>query len=334
MEKRMTVTLIQRMLRWARCGVGLTSSDSSAHFLWNLGTFMSQQQIMVAVLLVVIASIYNYQTGKLSDAALRDNLWATLFPYICIVCLFGVYYTFKAARDVQRQLSSEWKADRPKIYITGDAATSPVRARPSLMPAVITSTILVSVFGLLSYLSFHIAFKSRIRIVPTPSFVYIAPGVWSPAPRNLWLMLIRHYGPEPVNNIEIVFVDKDRQNAISKKESATEQEIRGEQVTLHFPEIDPTEGFWAKTFPWAPLDPDHEHFEIVEVCREGRFSEKLDIERVNKAWVWSMTVTDQLAKRVLIHCRDPFFPLRDHATDNVKRCFPEYTIKHMGVESQ
>jgi hypothetical protein len=43
-----------------------------------------------------------------------------------------------------------------------------------------------------------------------PSFAYIVPGVWSPAPTPEWVMIVRHFGPHTVFKPELLFVDLDR----------------------------------------------------------------------------------------------------------------------------
>jgi hypothetical protein len=123
-----------------------------------------------------------------------------------------------------------------------------------------------------------------------PNFVYVIPGFWSPSPKPEWFMMIRHYGPEPVYKVELLFVDQDRAHALANRKSITPDEISQEQRTLDFDEIDPTEAVWAKLFSCIPLDPDHEEFSIALTSRNGRFSETLKIERVQSKWTYAMRV--------------------------------------------
>jgi hypothetical protein len=97
--------------------------------------------------------------------------------------------------------------------------------------------------------------------------------------------------------------------------------------TLNFAEIDPVEGVWAKQFPWKPLDIDHQYYNVTIACREGFFSERLRVERVNEKWQYAMTVVNQKTKRVLIDCEDPMFP---SGQGSKRKCSPEYTVKHLG----
>jgi hypothetical protein len=163
-----------------------------------------------------------------------------------------------------------------------------------------------------------------------PSIVYVAPGVW--ADGSQWHMLVRHFGPNPVYNIELLFVDQDRHKAAAAQSSPlTPDQLSNLDVTLRFAEIDPIEGIWAKQFVWQPLNPDHEHYDVGIVSREGAFSEDLRIERVHEKWYWEMKLTDGKTGRTIVHCRDNGFP--EHPRWRLwalPNCFPDYSTKHMG----
>jgi hypothetical protein len=45
---------------------------------------------------------------------------------------------------------------------------------------------------------------------PSPSVVYVVPGVWLPSPSGRWIMVIRHCGSEPLYNVAVGFMDGDR----------------------------------------------------------------------------------------------------------------------------
>jgi hypothetical protein len=170
--------------------------------------------------------------------------------------------------------------------------------------------------------SFAYEILSPIEPPPTPSFVYVVPGVWLLSQPAQWLMMIRHSGPDPVFNIEILFVDKDRQSAISTKGSATPEDIQAMQHTLNFSEIDPIEGVWAKDFVWPPLKPENEHYEVIVASRNGSFRENLQI-RQTVGWQYRMKVINDQSKRVLLNCRDKNFG-EDGDGENLPTCFPFY----------
>jgi hypothetical protein len=75
------------------------------------------------------------------------------------------------------------------------------------------------------------------------------PGFWSPSPVPRWLMLVRHYAPQPVHNIELVFMDKDKRRAAAGNKSMTPEQTAAMTATFHLTELDPTENFWATQFP-------------------------------------------------------------------------------------
>lgn len=155
-----------------------------------------------------------------------------------------------------------------------------------------------------------------------PSFVYIVPVFWSPANPARWFMGVQHSGPDPVFNIEILFVDKDRQAEIRKAGTATVQDVEAIETTLHFPEIDPIE-IGPKMFPWVPVAPEDEHYEVVITSREGEFREILQIRKVPSGkWQYRMKVTN---RTTLIDCRDPEFPLGPNERA-LPACFPTYVV--------
>jgi hypothetical protein len=158
------------------------------------------------------------------------------------------------------------------------------------------------------------------------SLVYMVPGGWVTAPQPAWLMQVEHFGPDPVFNIEILFVDKDRQAALSKKSFSTPEDIQSMQRTLNFPEIDSIVGVWAKAFLWPVLNPDDSHYEATIASRNGEFFETFEVKKdAEGKWVNRITVANQLTKKVLIDCRDPnFIEVGNSAA--LPRCFPEYTV--------
>jgi hypothetical protein len=162
-----------------------------------------------------------------------------------------------------------------------------------------------------------------------PSLVYVMPGFWSPSPVPKWLMLVRHYGPHPVYNIELVLMDEDKRRTVAGQRSATPEQIAAMTATFHLPEMDPTENFWATQFPWSPAVPAHEHFSVVVTSREGRFGETLNIEQIRGKWFYEMTITNLRTLQLVTKCRDAGFP-GWRLWPFTSRCFPNYVTEHMG----
>jgi hypothetical protein len=140
-----------------------------------------------------------------------------------------------------------------------------------------------------------------------PSLVYVVPGFWSPSPVPRWLMLVRHYGPQPVYNIELVFMDEDKRRAAAGNKSMTPEQTAAMTATFHLTELDPTENFWATQFPWSPALPAHEHFSVVATSREGRFGETLTIEQTHGKWLYEMTIVNLRTQQIITKCRDVEF---------------------------
>jgi hypothetical protein len=156
-----------------------------------------------------------------------------------------------------------------------------------------------------------------------PSFVYVVPGVW--LNNSTWDLIVRHHGPNPVNNIEIVFDDQDRHKEAAR--TGTPFNVNDIMKTLHFDEIDAVEGVMAKQFPWTPLDPNSSTFSIAVTSRQGRVDETLKIVgHDGKDWQFAIKVSDGLSKNVLLHCRDPKLPASVEFPERLPRCFPDYTV--------
>jgi hypothetical protein len=161
---------------------------------------------------------------------------------------------------------------------------------------------------------------------PIPSLVYIAPAVWLPQ-AEAWYMRIMHYGPNPVYNIQIEFVDEDRNAQLSKQRGGiTSKQLEEAQTSLTYPEIDPERGLILnRQFLWSPLDPSREHYRALISTRDGGFAESIRIARVNSKWRFQIIVNDNPTSRAaIINCRDP--DLADGAvSDRLPPCFPTYT---------
>jgi hypothetical protein len=160
---------------------------------------------------------------------------------------------------------------------------------------------------------------------PKPSFIYVIPGVWSPSPKPQWVMTVRHFGPDSVLNTELLFVDKDRQEAIAKDPTIGTADL---DLRLHYDEIDPIESVMAKMFLWSPLHLEDEHYTIYGTSNKISTEEKLDIRQIENKWYYAMKVKNPKTGNVLAECADAKM-----ASTNkyyIPPCFPDYTTKHLG----
>lgn len=133
--------------------------------------------------------------------------------------------------------------------------------------------LLYSYFGI----SLHGAKPSLVFVVGVPLGDNRSPD---------WLMMVKHYGPEPAYNCHVNFYDKDRKNIEHDWLVKHPQEpyppaglVSKSQLQLHIPEADPP-GL-AGSFRWTPLDPDRQHYSISISCRAGIFEENWEVTRVN-----------------------------------------------------
>jgi hypothetical protein len=161
-----------------------------------------------------------------------------------------------------------------------------------------------------------------LRASINPSLAYVVGGFWSPAPQEEWVMMIRHYGPDPINNIEMVFTDENIRKAQS--ESGAVDVSKWERI-LHFDELDPTESVYAKEFPWKTLNPDDENYTVVTSFRQGFVIETLHLRRINGKWFYAMRITDRAGKQI-VSCSDAEMG----GPADLPKCFPDYTTKHLG----
>lgn len=169
---------------------------------------------------------------------------------------------------------------------------------------------------------------SRVEAASTaenkkPSFLYIAPAVWSEDGK--WDFMIRHSGPDPVYNAEMVFADVyKRKQATASGQSLSINDL---YQTFHFNEIDPVESVWAKQFFWVPVNPDDEEYSVNTTSREGHFTEEIRITAENrKNWQIAMKVTDEQTHAIRLHCRDPKFPVSPEFPKGLPKCLPDFII--------
>jgi hypothetical protein len=96
---------------------------------------------------------------------------------------------------------------------------------------------------------------------------------------------------------------------------------------MHFDEIDPVEGVWAKQFLWTPLDQNSSNFSVVVASRQGQFVETIKVVgQDGEDWQNAIKVIDGSSKKILLHCRDPKFPVSAEFPDNLPHCFPQYIV--------
>lgn len=149
-------------------------------------------------------------------------------------------------------------------------------------------------------------------------FVFGSPLGDNESPQ--WLMLVKHHGPSPTYNCDIIFYDLDRKNIehlwLSRhpKSSFLPPNLKGgpSQISRHYAEIDPMGS--PNNFRWAPLDINQQHYGASITTRSGDFSEKWDVTRVNGILRTRITVDQMVPKpgqsagyvRVF-GCSDPAF---------------------------
>jgi hypothetical protein len=168
-------------------------------------------------------------------------------------------------------------------------------------------------------------------LIPSLLFVFGSPLGDNSSP--IWVMMIRHYGPNPAYNCDIQFFDKDRKNiehewlvANPKWPFPPPGIADGEsQKTLHFPEGGPANS--VGTFEWAPLDPNRQHYSASITCRDGVFVENWEITRVDGILRTKITVErgpewvkkNPYSNPILFTCTDPEFVSTPLATKIPKK---------------
>jgi hypothetical protein len=121
-------------------------------------------------------------------------------------------------------------------------------------------------------------------VSPTLLFVFGAPLGDNDSAQ--WIMMLKHYGPGPAYNCDVIFYDDDRKNIehewlVKHPESPYPPPgLAGEsQKRMYIPEAGP-EGS-AGSFNWNPVDPNSQHYTVAISCRDGVFLEKWEVTRVN-----------------------------------------------------
>lgn len=121
---------------------------------------------------------------------------------------------------------------------------------------------------------------------PKPSLVFVFGVPLGDNDSASWIMMLKHYGPEPAYNCDIVFYDDDRKNIehewlVKHPDSPYPPPgLAGEsQKHFHVQEASP-EGS-VGSFMWSPLNPNSQHYTVSITCRDGAFAEKWQVARVD-----------------------------------------------------
>ncbi|MGA2965056.1 MAG: hypothetical protein ABSD64_02520 [Terriglobales bacterium] len=154
-----------------------------------------------------------------------------------------------------------------------------------------------------------------------PSLVFVFGVPLGDNDSASWMMMLKHYGPNPAYSCNIDFYDNDRKNIehqwlVAHPDSPYPPPglAAGEsQKHVYVTETGP-EGS-AGGFPWNPLDPDRQHYTVSITCRDGVFVEKWEVTRVEgilrstitiehgPQWVQNNSTLDP----VVFRCSDPEF---------------------------
>ena len=124
----------------------------------------------------------------------------------------------------------------------------------------------------------------RPRQLPSFIFVFGAPLGDNNSP--VWIMMLKHYGPNPAYNCSIQFYDSDRKNIehqwlVQHPNSPFPPPglVGKSQEDFHVPDAGPQGP--TPNFQWNALDPDRQHYTVSISCRDGVFVENWEVTRVN-----------------------------------------------------
>jgi hypothetical protein len=166
-------------------------------------------------------------------------------------------------------------------------------------------------------------------ILHTPSLVFVFGVPLGDNDSASWMMMLRHYGPNPAYSCNIGFYDNDRKNIehqwlVAHPESPFPPPglASGEsQKQVYVAETGP-EGS-SGGFPWNSLDPDRQHYTVSISCRDGIFVESWEVTRVDG--ILRSTVTIEHGPQwieknpnldpVVFRCGDPEFISTPLATE-------------------
>jgi hypothetical protein len=120
----------------------------------------------------------------------------------------------------------------------------------------------------------------------TPSFIFVFGAPLGDDDSSSWIMMIKHYAPNPAYNCDIIFYDNDRKNIEHQwlvghpNSPYPPPGLAGEsQKRISVAEAGP-EGS-SGSFTWNPLNPNSQHYTVSISCRDGVFAEKWEVTRVD-----------------------------------------------------
>jgi hypothetical protein len=158
----------------------------------------------------------------------------------------------------------------------------------------------------------------RPKEVPSFVFVFGAPLGDNNSP--VWIMMLKHYGPNPAFNCDIEFFDKDRKNLEHQwllqhpGSSFPPPGLAGKsQERFRVPEAGPLGSIGS--FQWTPLDTDRQHYTASISCRDGVFVETWEVTRVDGVLRTKITIEhgpqwiekNPKSDPVVFTCTDPEF---------------------------
>jgi len=145
-------------------------------------------------------------------------------------------------------------------------------------------------FSPLTELEVHIVRRtcSDVTTPRAPSFLFVFGVPLGENDSPVWVMMLKHYGPDQAYNCDTEFIDEDRKNiehqwlvAHPGSSFLPPGGVAGEsQKRIHVAEAGPS---GAGDFRWEPLDPNTQHYSVNIICRDGMFVEKWEVTRVDGA---------------------------------------------------
>lgn len=156
---------------------------------------------------------------------------------------------------------------------------------------------------------------------PLPSLLFVVGAPLGDNNSPIWIMVLKHFGPDAAYNCQVTFSDDDRKN-IEHEWLVKHPEhsflpagvFDPSQANAYAQEANP-EGITAGSFNWRPLDPDRQHYTVSINCRDGVFVEKWEVVRVSGVlrtrisiehgpeWIRKNPKSDPL----VFQCQDPAF---------------------------
>jgi hypothetical protein len=160
-----------------------------------------------------------------------------------------------------------------------------------------------------------------------PGLVFVFGAPLGENNSSSWIMILKHFGPNPAYNCKVEFLDADRKNIEHQwlvRHPNTPFPPPGlvgqSQKLINIPEAGP-EGPIGN-FLWNPLDPDRQHYTISISCRDGAFVERWEVTRVNAVLRAKITIEhgpqwiekNPNLERTVFKCEDPEFTSTPLAT--------------------